>query len=132
MKVFPSILVVGAAFALGGCASLFKGTHEKLTVRTDPPGALCEVSREAEGLLKVIVTPGSVYLRRDRDAVTVLCEKDGHAPARLRLTPHQDIFAGAGGTQEPFANLGFPLDVVNSAIYDLPDEAELVLRRKRN
>lgn len=130
MKILPSILAVSAAFALSGCASLFKGTHEKLTVRTTPEGALCEVSREAEGLLDVIVTPGSTYLRRDKDPVMIVCEKDGHTTSRLQLKPRQDIFAGADGDQEPFANVGFPLDVMNSAIFDLPDEAELNLPRK--
>ena len=130
MKILPSILVVSAAVALSGCASLFKGTHEKLTVRTTPSGALCQVSREAEGVLDVIVTPGATYLRRDRDPVMIVCEKDGHTSARLELRPRKDIFAGAEGDEEPFANLGFPLDVVNSAIYDLPNEAELRLPRK--
>lgn len=130
MKIIPPMLAVSAIFALSGCASLFQGTHEKLTVRTSPAGALCNVYREDEGLLKVILTPGAAYIRRDRDPVTVVCKKDGYVESSIRLTPNRDILGGADGTAEPFANLGFPLDVANSAIFDLPDEAQIILRKK--
>ena len=128
MKLFPSLLAVSAIFALSGCASLLQGTHEKLTLRTTPDGALCNVYRDGEGLLKVIVTPGAAYLRRDSDPVTVVCKKDGYQEGTAVLVPSKDILGSAGGTSEPFANMGFPLDVMNSAIYDLPDEARIVLR----
>ena len=130
MKIIPPFLAVFALFALGGCASLFKGTHEKLTVRTTPAGAICNVYREQEGLLKVIVTPGAAYIRRDKDPLTIVCNKEGYEETSATLAPDQDIFAGADGREEPFANLGFPLDVANSSIYDLPNEANLTLRKK--
>ena len=130
MKIFPPVLALSAIFALSGCASLLQGTHEKLTIRTSPAGALCNVYREDEGLLKVILTPGSAYVRRDSDPVTIVCKKDGFQESKVELTPSRDILGGSGGANEPFANIGFPLDVANSAIFDLPDEAQLVLRRK--
>ena len=132
MKLFPPVLAVAAIFALGGCASLLQGTHEKLTLRTSPGGALCNVYRDGEGLLKVVVTPGAAYIRRDLNPVTVVCRKDGYQESSIVLVPSKDIFGSAGGTAEPFANLGFPLDVMNDAIYDLPDEANIVLRPAAN
>ena len=131
MKIFPPALAVSAIFALSGCASLLQGTHEKLTIRTSPAGALCNVSREDEGLLKVILTPGAAYVRRDSDPVTIVCKKDGYHDSTVQLIPNRDILGGAAGTAEPFANIGFPLDVANSAIFDLPDEAQLILRRNQ-
>ena len=130
MKIFPPVLALSAIFALSGCASLLQGTHEKLTIRTSPAGALCNVYRQDEGLMKVIVTPGAAYVRRDSAPVTIVCKKDGFQESKIELTPNRDILGGAGGTAQPFANIGFPLDAANSAFFDLPDEAQLVLRKK--
>ena len=129
MKIFiPVLAALSAALLLGGCASLLKGTHEKLVVRTSPAGALCEIHREGEGMLTFVATPGAAYIRRDADPVTIVCRKEGYERTAVRLSPTRDILAGGGGSDEPFANTGFLLDTMTGAIFDLPDEAQIVLR----
>jgi anti-sigma factor RsiW len=47
-----------------GCATLTKGASQTITVSTDPPGAICELTRDAKLLAVVNPTPGPVSISK--------------------------------------------------------------------
>jgi hypothetical protein len=83
-------IVCLSSLASGGCATIAHGTRQTVTVTTDPPGAAVTVLTQKPGQPPVVrsrpgVTPIDLSLaRRDPDIVLRL-EKDGCAPAEIRL-----------------------------------------------
>jgi hypothetical protein len=74
------LVAVVAFLALGGCASIVRGTSQSVAI-TSPPvtGATCTLS-SSEGNWQV-TTPGSVTVERSSQDMQVRCEKDGYQPA---------------------------------------------------
>lgn len=67
-----------AALALGGCATITKGSSQSVTVLTDPTGAECRFDRAGQSLAIVNPTPGTVQIDKSKDAITIRCKKDGY------------------------------------------------------
>ena len=80
------ITLVAAAFAVNGCSSFLHGAHEKIEITTSPAGAYCKMYRDSAGFMKSVVTPGSKYIQRSGEPVTVVCEKDGYETASLVIS----------------------------------------------
>jgi PEGA domain len=79
-------LLLGAGLCLTSCATITRGTHEKLQVNTTPPGANVTLSTGERG-----VTPARfIKLRRDSFQVTV--SKPGY------LTTTVNVESRASGT----------------------------------
>ena len=64
--------VVGALLAAGGCATAPRapdadlvGPTQSLSLRTDPPGAACALSRDGKVLATVEATPGVAQVPRN-------------------------------------------------------------------
>src|SRR3546814_15893800 len=73
-----TVLAAGAiALALGGCATITKGSDQSVTVLTDPNGAQCTFDRDGMTLAVVNPTPGTVQIEKSKDTITVRCKKEG-------------------------------------------------------
>ena len=68
----PAFLVVGSCLLAGGCATVFRGTRQKVEVFTDPPGATAIAGGQR------ITTPGTLRLARKEKLTEVRIEKAGY------------------------------------------------------
>jgi hypothetical protein len=69
------------AIALSGCASIFEGTTQKITVVTNPPGATCSFERQGKQIATVASTPATANIRKTKHDITIYCEKPGYQRA---------------------------------------------------
>ena len=49
-----------ATLLTSGCATLVKGSSQGVTVKTEPPGAICELSKKGKTIGIVNPTPGTI------------------------------------------------------------------------
>ena len=68
-----------------GCATIVKGSSQGITVKTDPPGANCELSKNGKSVGIVNPTPGTVQLGKGASALDVICKKSGYLDANAKL-----------------------------------------------
>lgn len=64
-----------------GCASIFEGTTQQISVTTTPDGARCTFWRNGILISDIASTPGSVTIRKTRDDLTIVCDKRGYGTA---------------------------------------------------
>ena len=75
-------LLIGAALvALGGCSSIIEGTSQEITVNTNPAGAKCSLNREGVSIARIESTPAAMTIKKTKNDITVVCEKDGYQQA---------------------------------------------------
>lgn len=76
MKQFTGIILAFAALTgLPGCATIVKGTTQKIAVNTPGvTGATCELSSSAIGK-KIVKTPATITLEKSSQAIAVRCKK---------------------------------------------------------
>ena len=79
------ILIV-TALLTSGCATIVKGSSQGVTVKTDPPGASCELSKQGKSVGVVNPTPGTVQLGKGASALDVICKKPGYLDASAMLS----------------------------------------------
>jgi hypothetical protein len=72
--------LVGLAL-LNGCASIFEGTTQRISVTTTPAGARCTFWRNGTLISDIASTPGSVTIRKTKDDLTIVCDKRGYGTA---------------------------------------------------
>ena len=66
---------------LSGCASIFEGTTQQISVTTMPAGARCTFWRNGTLISDIAQTPGAVTIRKTKDDLTIVCDKRGYATA---------------------------------------------------
>ena len=66
---------------LSGCASIFEGTTQQISVSTTPAGARCTFWRNGTLISDIAATPGSVTIRKTKDDLTIICDKRGYGTA---------------------------------------------------
>lgn len=71
-RTLSAFLVVGSCLLAGGCATVFRGTRQKVEVFTDPPGATATAGDQR------ITTPGTLRLARKEKLTEVRIEKAGY------------------------------------------------------
>ena len=73
----PVALLAGVAMLmLGGCATAIRGTTQRVSVITEPPGAECLLkTRPMETAARIAVTPGETEVRRDGWPLTLSCRR---------------------------------------------------------
>jgi hypothetical protein len=81
--VGPTALAALAAIgiALSGCATVFEGTSQEITVVTNPAGAVCVFERQGYEVGRVANTPGTANIRKSKYDITIKCDKPGYAEA---------------------------------------------------
>ena len=75
------IFAAFAALSVGGCATVFDGTSEEITVNTNPPGATCVFYRENIQIGSVVNTPGILNVKKRKYDIDIKCNKPGFSEA---------------------------------------------------
>ena len=119
--------IVGAALvALCGCSSIIEGTSQEITVNTNPAGAKCALNREGVSIARIDPTPGAVTIKKTKNDITVVCDKDGYQQATFM---NKSGVAGATvGNIILGGGIGWAIDSASGADnkYDTPINLTLV------
>jgi hypothetical protein len=94
----PRVLVVLCiALMTPGCAAVFDGTTQQISINTTPPEARCKLMRLGAPIGEVSSTPGAVTIQKTKHDISIVCSKTGFVDATYQN--HSGI---AGAT---FANI---------------------------
>lgn len=74
-------IIVACSVLLGGCASIFEGTSQRIAVNTTPAGARCTFWKNGALIGDIASTPGSVTIRKSKEDLFIVCDKPGYASA---------------------------------------------------
>ena len=74
-------IIVACSVVLGGCASIFEGTTQQISVNTTPSGARCTFWKNGALIGDITETPGSLRIRKSKDDLFIVCDKPGYASA---------------------------------------------------
>lgn len=110
---------------LPGCATIFEGTSQSITLTTDPPGADCVVTRHGARVGQVNPTPGSLHIDKSKDDLAIHCEHAGYQAANVTESPKfQGTTFGnivAGGL------VGVVVDAASGANFMYPADERITL-----
>jgi len=68
-----------ACFAVAsGCASIFDGTSQRISVNTNPTGARCTFWRNGALIGDIAATPGTLTVEKSRQELVIVCDKPGY------------------------------------------------------
>jgi hypothetical protein len=110
---------------LPGCATIFEGTSQSVTISTDPPGADCTVDRAGSRVGQVNPTPGSIHIDKSKNDLSVLCKHTGYQPAtvaqsaKFQATTFGNILFGG--------LVGVVVDAASGANFEYPKDVKLTL-----
>lgn len=76
-----ALATVAGLALLSGCASIFEGTTQQISVTTTPAGARCTFWRNGTLISDIASTPGSTTIRKTKDDLTIVCDKRGYGTA---------------------------------------------------
>lgn len=121
-----SAMLLTAALALTGCASIVTGTSHTMAVSSEPAGATCKLERSGETIGYVNQTPSTVGFSKSSRPVVVSCDRDnkkmlGTATVEPSLQPW---FLGnilLGGI------IGIVVDASSGAVSQYPSSTTVVL-----
>jgi uncharacterized protein YceK len=74
-------IIVACSVLLSGCASIFEGTTQQISVNTTPAGARCTFWKNGSLIADIAATPGAVTIRKSKDDLFIVCDKPGYASA---------------------------------------------------
>jgi hypothetical protein len=74
-------IILACSVLLGGCASIFEGTTQQISVNTTPSGARCTFWKNGALIADIAATPGAVRIRKSKDDLFIVCDKPGYASA---------------------------------------------------
>jgi hypothetical protein len=108
---------------LPGCATLFEGTSQSVSISTDPAGADCIVDRHGTRIGQVNPTPGSIHVDKSKDDLSVQCKHAGYQTATITESPKfQGTTFGnivAGGL------IGVVVDAASGANFQYPSDVKV-------
>jgi hypothetical protein len=81
MKIQAIAAMAALGVALAGCATVFEGTSQEITVNTNPTGAVCAFERQGLEVGRIANTPGTANIRKSKYDITIKCNKPGYAEA---------------------------------------------------
>jgi len=76
-----AIAILACSAWVSGCASIFEGTTQQISVSTTPPGARCTFWRNGALIADVPVTPGAATIDKTKDELVIVCTKPGYTAA---------------------------------------------------
>jgi len=74
-------IIVACSILLSGCASIFEGTTQQISVNTTPAGARCTFWKNGGLIADIRSTPGAVTIRKSKDDLFIVCDKPGYVSA---------------------------------------------------
>ena len=89
--MFRKLLLILAAIAVSGCATITRGTEDVVNIETTPQGARCDFSTGHA----CASTPCAIKMKRKSEG-TVTCSLPGYQDATATFT-HKVAGAGAAG-----------------------------------
>jgi PEGA domain len=109
--------IVALAAALGGCASVTRGTTENISIATTPAGAQADIA--GLDIPTVCVTPCVVQAKRNAD-ITVTINKEGYEQQVILLTKEIPASGAAGFAGNVLVGglVGMGVDAVTGAATD--------------
>jgi len=122
------VAILWLLFAPGGCALVVRGRHQDVSFHTEPESAT--ISVESHRGVATCVTPCQLRLERQRSALRVHIEKEGHRDVWADLDPHALDTPVTAALQNLDELLVVPalLDLRTDAFWDYPDEVRITLR----
>ena len=79
MTKFHHLVSILALVALPGCATIVEPPKQTISINSDPPGALCDVTRAGK-VVSSFNTPGTFTVHKSHNNLIVRCQKPGYAP----------------------------------------------------
>ena len=99
--------------AFSSCASIINGTRQKVSITTNPPGAMI-----SDGVA-TYQTPATLDLKRGQDHILTIT-KEGHEPETVRLT--RVISGAVAGNILAGGLIGWGVDAISGAQWRLEPE----------
>jgi hypothetical protein len=113
---------------LPGCATVTTDDHQSVAIRSDPPGATCQVAQGGEVIATISQTPGTAFVGKSRHDLAINCTLPGYYPGAAVLDSHfQDMAYGnllVGGL------IGLLVDTSSGAIKEYPHSVIVLLDRQ--
>jgi hypothetical protein len=109
------VMLTGSLLA-SGCATYRYGTHQSMTVVTDPPGASCAFERFGKVIARVDRTPGEARVERSLFLTRLTCSLEGHHDETVELMTERAADIAA---RDPSQRDEVVTDVMASAAYQL-------------
>ena len=78
MKVTGIAAITALGVALSGCATVFEGTSQEISVVTNPSGASCIFERQGMQVGTITATPGTANIRKSKYDLMIRCSKPGY------------------------------------------------------
>lgn len=123
---FFSLAALAAVVLLGsGCATLTKGTSQAVTVDTEPPGAVCTLTRDSKPLAVINPTPGSISISKSSGVIAVICKKDNFLDSAGTLS--SEFQAMTFGNILFGGLIGVAVDVASGATHEYPPLVTITL-----
>jgi hypothetical protein len=122
--------VVALAAALGGCASVTRGTTENISISSTPSGA--EATITGLEVPTACITPCAIVAKRNAD-ITVAFAKDGYEPEMVQLTKEIPSTGAAGFAGNILVGglVGMGVDAATGAAQDHKPNPVIVTMRPR-
>ena len=74
-------ILLACSVLMSGCASIFEGTTQQISVNTTPAGARCTFWKNGSLIADIGSTPGAVTIRKSKDDLFIVCDKPGYDSA---------------------------------------------------
>ncbi|PYJ32046.1 MAG: hypothetical protein DME88_12550, partial [Verrucomicrobia bacterium] len=129
LRLMRSVLLCLPVVLITSCATITRGSHDKLTVLSEPSGAKVVLSSGEKG-----VTP-TKFVKSRRDSFTVTVSKAGYVPQTVNVESKVSATGGTAmaGNVIVGGPIGAGVDAVSGAynsLYPNPVSVRLVPRRK--
>jgi hypothetical protein len=93
---FSAYPIIAAAVILcAGCATVFEGTSQEITVNTNPAGASCVFERQGTVVASIPRTPAATMVRKMKYDLMIKCDKPGYEQASY--LNHSGVTAAIAG-----------------------------------
>src|SRR6266478_7845657 len=129
LRLMRSVLLCLPVVLITSCATITRGSHDKLTVLSEPSGARVVLSSGEKG-----VTP-TKFVKSRRDSFTVTVSKAGYVPQTVNV--ESKVSATGGTAMIAGGPIGVGVDAVSGAynslynsLYPNPVSVRLVPLRK--
>ena len=128
------ILASAIALSLTGCASIFKGSTQPVTIMSVPDGATVTIANRAGMVIHSGVTPATVTLKRGAgyfksEQYAIVIKKEGYATRQMTITGNVNgwyfgniVFGGLIGM--------LAVDPATGAMYSFPESVSTTLEQQ--